>query len=246
MKRMIDDGMLDTAAKSFIKHYEGENAPADAPSSENSYFTSIKVAKAKAGARRSINRTVRICAVAAVLMIGLVCALLMGSENDDKPIIISYTKDAYMFKNFDPDSEWNMPVRVTVMLKENKDKEKKDNFVYLCGSVVVKDLNGNTVIENLYVNISYKKDKGVGYENKIIPENYPIDFEKLSLETYFFNADWSEFVVEYYEKPSVIYKENSVWDYDTEDAIYIVSGATNREEAVKKVENTVLYDDSIE
>ena len=51
MKRMIDDGMLDTAAKSFIKHYEGANAPADAPSSENSYFTSIKVAKAKAGAR---------------------------------------------------------------------------------------------------------------------------------------------------------------------------------------------------
>jgi len=177
MKRMIDDGMLDTAAKSFIKHYEGANAPTDAPSSENSYFTSIKVAKAKAGARARINRTIRICAVAAVLMIGLVCALFMGADEVElppapDPINLDKTFDAYMWTNNSTDPSENMPVKVRMIVEEtyvdrlgnNQSYEEYDHSLGKYGTVtgreynitmIVSDLNGNEVA--LYADERFRK-----------------------------------------------------------------------------------------
>ena len=186
MKRMIDDGMLDTAAKSFIKHYEGANAPADAPSSENSYFTSIKVAKAKAGARRSINRTIRICAVAAVMMIGLVCALFMGAENDDKepePVILNCTMDGYMWKNNDADSNENMQVRVRFDLEQTQViySENKDNIpskpadgtrlgAIIEGKIVIEDTNGNAI--KVYEDLRFTKDEYSKNYDAILPISF--------------------------------------------------------------------------
>ena len=221
MKRMIDDGMLDTAAKSFIKHYEGANAPADAPSSENSYFTSIKVAKAKAGARRSINRTIRICAVAAALMIGLVCALFMGAENDDKPMEIHLEKQAYMWKNNDPESAENMPVVVSINLKEDRkstqatlpvtDKKITDEEhakelgwtwngtewetgVWLKGNIIVRDTEGTTVKEYSDLEMLY------AYEYKWIMRYTQKEGSAKNLKSVWyleiiFNDDFTEFEI---------------------------------------------------
>ncbi len=178
MKRMIDDGMLDTAAKSFIKHYEGANAPTDAPSSENSYFTSIKVAKAKAGARRSINRTVRICAVAAVLMIGLVCALFMGAKEDDlDPAAIKFTKEAYMWNNTNPDSKWNGNVTVSIDLKKVDEyvrgvivgdgptgpNEDRDVGAIYEGSISIKTIDGKELYCLDGIRVKYESETGIGY-----------------------------------------------------------------------------------
>ena len=112
----IDD-ILKAGAKQVIGEMESERATYPA-SRENDNTVDIKLAKAKAGARRHINRTIRVCAVAAVLMIGLVCALFMGAKEDDKSMEIYIEKQGYMWKNNDPEAAENMPVMVTIDFKE--------------------------------------------------------------------------------------------------------------------------------
>ena len=65
MKHTFDEHQIDLAAKNLINRFELEHKEEVQPQAEKTYFTDIKVAKAKAGARRIINRTVRVCTVAA-------------------------------------------------------------------------------------------------------------------------------------------------------------------------------------
>ena len=167
MKNSFDDRQLELAAKNIVAGIAQESyiAPTE---NNNGNTVSIKVAKAKEGVRRNINRTIRICAVAAVLMVGLVCALFMGADEVElppapEPINFDITYDAYMWKNNSTDPTENMPVKVRLIMKEiavnriNNPESDVEHYHPEVGKhgtvtgreyslqVIVSDLEGNVV-----------------------------------------------------------------------------------------------------
>ena len=75
---------------------------------------------------------------------------------------------------------------------------------------------------------------------------YDKDYEKMSLDGYYFCEDWEEFIIEYYEKPSDIDEQSGVWGYNLKDAVFFVSGACNREDAVLQVKSKLDNSEDIE
>ena len=239
MKRMIDDGMLDTAAKSFIKHYEGANAPTDVPSSENSYFTSIKVAKAKAGARVRINRTIRICAVAAVLMVGLVCALFMGADEDET---IKLVKEAYLWRYDDLEYE-GMLVNVCIDFKLDEERAKSSQYF---GEIVVTDKNGNILYDFCHIQLVIGDNENtprgslwVYYDPLECPDGHKDENGKRigQYGKIDFNKSKSEAVIKIYEGNSRIWIHDDSYEDFQGNPLLIITSATNREDAVAFTED---------
>jgi len=252
MKNSFDDRQLELAAKNIVAGIAQESyiAPAE---NNNDNTVSIKLAKAKAGARRSINRTVRICAVAAVLMVGLVCALFMGAENDEAPMEIYLEKQAYMWKNNDPDDSQNMPVVVTIDLKEreviyngknlsdgtsissSKYENEERMGIILNGDIKLKDLDGKIVYEFLDIEF-VKMDNALDIEHKEHDIKLDTATDKANIKFLWsveilFNEDYSEFDMMINLGENI--EENEiVWL--GEDGIFVNSGASSREEAVDK------------
>ena len=268
MKNNFNDKQLELAAKNIVEgiarqcYIEPDEKPAD-------NTISIKLAKAKAGARRHINRTIRICAVAAVLMVGLVCALFMGAKEDEpKPINLSIVMDAYMWKNNDSESADNMPVKVrfnlyqTEVIYSNEINEKGISKEVRSGAIV----EGNIIIENLDGEI-IKEFNNLRLTKDEIHKNYntelPISLSHVEREytknngmddkwviDIDFNEDFTSFEIfidntfePYLDDLGLevhITEDGGVWSH--RDATFITSGASNREEAVaRRYEIAELY-----
>ena len=177
MKNNFDEKQLELAAKNIVEGIAKQSyIEPDEKLADNT--VSIKVAKAKSGARRHINRTIRICAVAAVLMVGIVCALFMGAKEDDlDPAAIKFTKEAYIWENNNPDSKWNGNVTVSIDLKKVDEyvrgvivgdgptgpNEDRDVGAIYEGSISIKTTDG----EELYcldgIRVKYESETGIGY-----------------------------------------------------------------------------------
>ena len=245
MKNTFDDISLTKAAKSLVDsvamEYSPEKLEMTQPCIEDNTI-GIKIAKAKAGARRHINRTIRICAVAAVLMIGIVCALFMGAENDEIPADIKINATAYMWKNYDADYEYTMPVNVDIDL-EIEDRKDSRELVFN-GDITVKDVDGNYLVEYYGVELRLEEennsavfweyerkilrnDKGE-YDSESIKKIIPFDMGRVTI---YFYDDWKKFEICYQQSPSQVLGEYTV-AYLTDDAVFINCDATNREEAV--------------
>ena len=163
--KTLDDKILEQSAKRIVGQIDEQGEKMlSADKCEKTYFSDIKLAKAKSGARRHINRTIRICTVAAVLMVGIVCALFMGAKEDElppapDPINFDITYDAYMWKNNSTDPAENMPVKVRLIMKEIAVSRvhNPENYYPHLGKhgtvtgreyslqVIVSDLQGNVV-----------------------------------------------------------------------------------------------------
>ncbi|MBQ2818964.1 MAG: hypothetical protein IJF14_01120 [Clostridia bacterium] len=138
--KKLDDMMLEQSARQIIDQLDA--CSAIDRQDENSNVTHIKLAKAKAGARRHINRTIRVCAVAAVMMIGLVFAVFMGAKDDEYRIQID--KTGFMWENSDPESKYNNQVRIYIDLKGVGEDA---SYKYFEGEVSIKDMNGKTLLK---------------------------------------------------------------------------------------------------
>jgi hypothetical protein len=206
MKNTFDDTSLTKAAKGLVQNMAQQYSPEKVELSQiavSDNTVDIKVAKAKAGARRHINRTIRICAVAAVLMIGLVCALFMGADEvklppAPEPINFDITYDAYMWKNNSTDPAENMPVKVRIIVEET-DLNRIDNPTdlpntpleerryepakgkhgtvigrYFNITIMVSDLEGN-IVRELYAQGAHKQDAvpATSYKTGVFTEYVP-------------------------------------------------------------------------
>ena len=238
----IDD-ILEKSAKQIINEIE-DQAAVQMQTSENENIVDIKLAKAKSGARRHINRTIRICAVAAVLMIGLVCALFMGADEDEVPDDIVISTTAYMWKNHDLEYEYTMPVKVEIDLKKDDKKDEGGGDIVFKGDIIIKDFNDNLFVEYYGVELQLEEDSNSAvfweYERKIlrndkgeyIPEDIKgsIPFDMGQVTIYFYN-DWKKFEI-CYQQPSQVLGEYT-FAYSTDDAVFINCGADTREKAIE-------------
>ena len=231
--KILDDKILEQSAKRIVGQIDEQGEKMlSADKCEKTYFSDIKVAKAKAGARRHINRTIRICAVAAVLMVGLVCALFMGADEVElppapDPINIDKTFDAYMWKNNSTDPAENMPVKVRIWMEEtsvlriNNPKDEPEYYDPLRGehgtvwgrsysvAITVSDLEGNEIAT--YTGPRFRKQDAVN-TNSIssgLPANYvPYVSDNTELPVEF---KYTEFPEKYYDDELKKY----VWKQET-------------------------------
>ena len=217
------DKQIDIAAKNLINRFELEHQSETAqPQAEKTYFSDIKVAKAKSGARRHINRTIRICAVAAVLMIGLVCALFMGAKEDVDPETIKFTKEAYMRDSNDPESTWNGDVIVDIDLSKISEwtpaynGENVDSGAIYEGKISIKDVDGKSVYEVFNIKMTYHAEDNVAYYDgiesvKVVKDENTgkVDNIETTMDNYqmllsiSFSKDMDEFEIRLWEKMDI-------------------------------------------
>ncbi len=260
--KKLDDMMLEQSARQIIDQLDA--CSAIDWQDEKSNVTHIKLAKAKAGTRRSINRTIRICAVAAVLMIGLVCALFMGADDDKEPepVILNCTMDGYMWKNNDADSNENMQVRVRFDLEQTQViySENKENIpskpadgtrvgAIIEGKIVIEDTNGNAI--KVYEDLRFTKDEYSKSYDAILPISFSHQEKEYTKEdgmkTHWvmgisFNEDYTDFEFFIDDTFEPYLEDLGLEEHITEDgsiwthrdAIFITCGAATREEAVAK------------
>ena len=161
--KILDDKILEQSAKRIVGQIDEQGEKMlSADKCEKTYFSDIKAAKAKASARSHINRTIRICAVAAVLMVGLVCALFMGAKEEGA---INIETDAYMWRNNSPNAE-NMEVKVKINFEQegalgkgdkNSDNCEKTDSEFM-GSIVITDFNGNVLYNFCHIQLFLSED----------------------------------------------------------------------------------------
>ncbi len=265
MKNTFDDTRLTQAAKGLIGNMAEQYSPEKMELKDSSVadnIVDIKTAKAKAGARRRINRTIRICAVAAVLMIGLVCALFMGAEDDNlDPATIQITKEAYMWENNNPDSEWDGLVTVSLDVKKTDElmRDITPNIVdspvdigaVYEGSLVITNNDGKIIYETGEIKLEYENQKRNLYYNGLISTTIIRDEETGRYDyrvnhmnwgnimfNIYFDINMSDFELIMWEKPDLALDkyperaEKGVGYIRELYSIYAASGATSREEAV--------------
>ena len=255
----IDD-ILKAGAKQVIGEMESERAAYPA-SRENDNMVDIKLAKAKAGVRVRITRTIRICAVAAALMIGLVCALFMGADEveDPDPATIQISRAAYMWENNNPDSEWNGKVIVDLNLTKVGERitgmgnpaEDVDIGAIYEGYISIKTPDGKAIVEFDSQEIEYTLTDNKVYYDGIVSTTVIRDGETgiavgretemnphQMLFTVCFGIDMNEFEIRLWEKIDIAAEkyperldENKVYDLE-KYSIYVASGASSREEAI--------------
>lgn len=233
----IDD-ILKAGAKQVIGEMESERVAYPA-SRENDNTVDIKLAKAKAGARRHINRTIRVCAVAAVLMVGLVCALFMGADEDET---IKLVKEAYLWRYGDLEYE-GMPVNVCMDFKLDKEKAKHSEYL---GKMVVTDKNGNILYDFCHIRlIIYDMLDVLGgrleayYDLLEFPDEHKDENGKW-IEQYGeidFNKSKSEAIIKIYEGNSRLWIHDDSYEDFQGNPLLITTSATNREEAVAFTED---------
>ncbi|MBR2473110.1 MAG: hypothetical protein IKB44_04090 [Clostridia bacterium] len=251
MKYDFTDNELELAAKKVLGVVADQNQ--DGIEKEQSgKLTDIKVLKAKSAVRKRMGRSVRLYAIAAVLIIVMVAGLLIGSA--DRGIKISYTKQAYMWANQHPESEMNMPVIITVDLEEAGefyqsylDVDNMSDTPIILGDIIIKTLGGEVLFEYRDIEFemfeSEKKNYGVyaeGYhykhkkdENgKVLPFN-PIreGFEDRAILKISFSKNWQDFEFAFHPEP--LYISETKTGYSVENAIFFTSGANTREEAIE-------------
>lgn len=250
MKYDFTDRDLECAAKNVLDALANENKE-QIETKQNGKLEDMKIVKAKSAVRKRIHRDIRVYTVAAVLIIGMVVGLLIGSA--DRGIKISYTKQAYMWANQHPESEMNMPVLITVDLKETDEftsglRDQKIRLgPILSGDIIIKTLDGEVLFE--YRNIEVKVEEGQnsnsgtyngGYEypvkkdenGKVLPFN-PIreGFEDRAILRMSFSKNWQDFELAF--QPEPIYVNETSFKYSVENAIFFTSGANTREEAIE-------------
>ena len=213
----IDD-ILTKSAKQIVSEIEDRKI-AGVQTNENDNTVDIKLAKAKSGARRHINRTVRICTVAAVLMVGLVCALFMGAKEDLDPETIKFTKEAYMRDSNDPESIWNGDVIVDIDLSKigewtpGYNGENVDLGAIYEGKISIKDVGGKSVYEVSNIKMTYHAEGNVAYYDgiesvKVVKDENTGKMDNIdtTMDNYqmllsiSFNKDMDEFEIRLWEK----------------------------------------------
>ena len=233
----IDD-ILEKSAKQIINEIE-DQAAVQMQTSENENIVDIKLAKAKSGARRHINRTVRICAVAAVLMVGLVCALFMGADEDET---IKLVKEAYLWRYDDLEYE-GMPVNVCIDFKLDEERAKSSQYF---GEIVVTDKNGNILYDFCHIQLviggNENKPRGtlwVYYDPLECPDGHKDENGKRigQYGKIHFNKSKSEAVIKIYEGNSRIWIHDDSYEDFQGNPLLITTSATNREDAVAFTED---------
>lgn len=237
MKNNFDEKQLELAAKNIVEGIAKQSyIEPDEKLADNT--VSIKVAKAKSGARRHINRTIRICAVAAVLMVGFVFAIFMGMQDAKKDI--HFTKEAYLWRINEPDAE-NMKVYVTVDLEFMKKTEVSKNNVYW-GNVTVRDENNNLLYDFCHIQFFMHKDTKTGamdvyYDEKECPNGHYDEngYRIGQYGTMSFNDSLNEMVIWVFEGEDRIWIHEDIAGPRTiEYSLAITTSATNREDAIDK------------
>ncbi|MBR3865682.1 MAG: hypothetical protein IKM67_03095 [Clostridia bacterium] len=236
MKHEFNDRILDSEAKKLVSQLDRDFAPVEDISVQGN-TVDIKAAKAKAGARRHINRTIRICAVAAVLMIGFVFAIFMGMQDVKKDI--HFTKEAYLWRINEPDGE-NIKVSVTVDLDFVKKLEVSKNNLYQ-GRVTVRDENNNILYDFCHIQLAMgKNNRGsmeVYHDEKECPDGH-FDENGYRIGQYgtmSFNDSLNEMVIWVFEGEDRIWIHEDIAGPRTiEYSLAITTSATNREDAIKK------------
>ena len=236
MKHEFNDRILDSEAKKLVSQLDRDFAPVEDISVQGN-TVDIKAAKAKAGARRHINRTIRICAVAAVLMIGFVFAIFMGMQDVKKDI--HFTKEAYLWRINEPDGE-NIKVSVTVDLDFVKKLEVSKNNLYR-GRVTVRDENNNILYDFCHIQLAMgKNNRGsmeVYHDEKECPDGH-FDENGNRIGQYgtmSFNDSLNEMVIWVFEGEDRIWIHEDIAGPRTiEYSLAITTSATNREDAIKK------------
>ena len=158
-----------------------------------------------------------------------------------------------MWKNNDPEAAENMPVEVSINLKEreviyngknlsdgtsissSKYEDEERMGIILNGDIKLKDLDGNIVYEFLDIEF-VKTDNSLGIEYKENDIKIDTATDKVNIKFLWsveilFNEDYSEFDMMINLGENI--EENEiVWL--GEDGIFVNSGASSREEAVDK------------
>ena len=250
MKNTFDDTRLTKAAKGLIGNMAQQYSPekVELPQITISDNTiDIKVTKAKADARRHINRTIRICAVAAVLMIGIVCALFIGAKNH---YVIRYESEAYLWRNNAPDAE-NQKVKIKFDLRQVDVWGRGDKTSYSFheagpvykGKITITDLDGNVLYNfcHIYLHL-WKRDWKCpgGILHRYYDEDCtePLRDEEGRWISYLgaitFNEGMSQCSIMIYEGTDRLWAhEDGATNAVLSNGLFVTTGVSNRKDAVE-------------
>lgn len=245
----ISDEILNKEAQKLVEAIDRDFEPQEARQSQNGEVIDIKLAKAKSGARRHINRTVRICAVAAVLMIGIVCALFIGAKNH---YVIRYESEAYLWRNNAPDAE-NQKVKIKFDLRQVDVWGRGDKTSYSFheagpvykGKITITDLDGNVLYNFCHIYLFLHKTHWK-YPGGTLLRYYDEDCteplrdeegRRISrLGGITFNEGMSQCSIMIYEGTDRLWEhEDGATNGDLSNGLFVTTGVSNRKDAVEYI-----------